>query len=121
MKRINGIVILSILLSFFNISFNPAVKKTITVQVVFEFNKTVATVEDARERAVAFHSITFIDSVGYTISEITFGTSEANTLQGDGWFENETSTDVGSFQWAGGSSKSASMQLTIPDGRKECC
>jgi len=85
------------------------------VQVVFEFSEVVSTIEDSRERAVAFHSVTFIDSIAHSLGEIVFGTTEANALQGNGWFSNETSSDVGSFQWAGDSLKRASVQLTVPE------
>lgn len=71
---------------------------------------------DSRERAVAFHSLTFIDSIAHPISEIIFGPAEANALQGSGWFQNQTSAEIGPFQWAGGAAKQASMQLTIPEG-----
>ena len=94
----------------------PTPTAAATTQFVFEFSGTVTTADDTRERAVAFHSITFIDSIAQPISEIVFGTAEANALQGEGWFENEVSVDVGSFQWAGGATKQASMQLSIPQG-----
>jgi hypothetical protein len=84
-------------------------------QVVFVFSEAVITGGDSRERAVAFHAITYIDSIGHSMGELVFGTPEANNLQGEGWFANENSDEVGSFQWAGGSNKRAAMQLTIPE------
>jgi hypothetical protein len=110
------LTLLCILVSLYSISFITPDKKTTTVQIVFEFNKTVSTPDDSREKAVAFHSITCIDSLGKTISEFELGTSEANALQGSGWFENQTSLQVGTFQYAGGPDKSADMQIDIPDG-----
>jgi hypothetical protein len=84
--------------------------------VVFEFSEVVQPEGDTRELAVAFHSIDFIDAYAETISTLTFGTPEANALQGEGWFENETDPPVGSFQWAGGPAKRATLQLAIPQG-----
>jgi len=101
---------------FFSISFHPAIKQYTTINVVFEFSKTVSTEQDTREKAVAFHSISFIDSIGNSLGELTFGTEEANELQGSGWFENEISETEGTYQYAGGSTKTADMQLIIPDG-----
>ncbi|MFH0756324.1 MAG: T9SS type A sorting domain-containing protein [Bacteroidota bacterium] len=85
-------------------------------QVVFEFSEVMVVEGDSRELAVAFHSITFIDSIGHPIGEIIFGTAEANDLQDEGWFKNEVSTDGEAFQWAGGTSKQAKIQLTVPAG-----
>jgi hypothetical protein len=85
-------------------------------QVVFEFSEVMQPEGDTRELAVAFHSIDFIDAHAETISTLTFGTPEANVLQGEGWFENETDPQLGSFQWAGGPNKRATMQLAIPHG-----
>lgn len=85
-------------------------------RVVFEFSDTTATAEDPRLLAVAFQSVTFIDSDGRPTGELTFGTSAANELQEDGWFGDESSPAVGAFQWAGGPSATASMQLQIPRG-----
>lgn len=97
----------------------PLVLKTAAphvAQVVFEFSQVVQPEGDTRELAVAFHSIDFIDARAETISTLTFGTPEANALQGEGWFENETDPQVGPFQWAGGPAKQATMQLAIPQG-----
>jgi len=83
-------------------------------EVIFEFSEVSSSPEDIRQRAVAFHSITFIDSVAYPISEIVFGTTEANNLQISGWFGNEASSEVGSMQWAGGTTKQAGLNIAIP-------
>jgi hypothetical protein len=85
-------------------------------QVVFEFSEVVQPEGDTRELAVAFHSIDFIDAHAEAISTLTFGTPEANALQGEGWFENETDPQLGPFQWAGGPAKRATMQLAVPQG-----
>ncbi len=84
------------------------------VDVTLEFSKTVIPAGDTRELAVAFYSITYIDSVGHSIGELDIGTPESNAVQGEGWFENESSADVGAFQWAGGPLMTATIQLTIP-------
>ena len=39
-------------------------------------------------------------------------------MQGDGWFLNEISPQVGPFQWAGGMDLKASMHLDLPDDTK---
>lgn len=94
----------------------PTLSAVTGAQVVFEFSKVVVPADDPRELAVAFHSITYIDSIGHALGELTFGTSEANNLQQEGWFGNEIWADFGPFQWAGGSAKKASMQLPISVG-----
>ena len=83
------------------------------IDITFEFDKV-----DAGDRAVAFHSIEFIDAEARAIGTLIFGTQEANELQGDGWFENDNASDIGSFQWAGGDSQRADMRLPIPQGTK---
>jgi ligand-binding sensor domain-containing protein len=91
-------------------------------QVVFEFSEVVKPEGDTRELAVAFHSITFLDADAKSLGELVFGTPEANALQEEGWYGNEVWPDdewpynIGSFQWAGGPSKRASMRLPIPGG-----
>ena len=87
-----------------------------TTEIIFEFSKVLVKVDDLRERAVAFHSVTYIDSIGHSLGKLEFGTPEANILQGGGWFSNDSSAEIGSFQWAGGSAKRAAMRLTIPSG-----
>ncbi len=76
-----------------------------SLQSVFEFSEVLSSNQDQRQRAVAFHSIIFIDSAARVIDEIILGTAEANAIQGEGWFENEYSAEAGSFQWAGGTAK----------------
>jgi hypothetical protein len=83
-----------------------------TLQLSFEFSGTVN--HSAENRAVAFHSITFIDSLAHPTAEIIFGTSETNLLQGGGWFTNNISSVVGTYQWAGGTNAQADMQIVIP-------
>ncbi len=83
-------------------------------KIVFDFNEVVRVQGDSRERAVAFHSITFIDSLAKPLGSIIFGNSSANDLQGTGWFENESSAEVGSIQWSGTPAKQSNIQLTIP-------
>jgi len=86
------------------------------VPIVFEFSEVVVPAgSDRRNLAVAFHSIRYLDADGNTIEELIFGTSEANTLQEEGWFGNEEWSDVGPVQWTGGPSKKASMRLRIPE------
>lgn len=85
-----------------------------TAQVVFEFSEVVKPSGDPRELAVAFHSINFLDADANSIGLLVFGTPEANALQEESWFENEEWPGIGSFQWAGGLSKRASMRLQIP-------
>jgi len=87
------------------------------VPVVFEFSEVVIpSTGDPRPLAVAFHSISYLDGDRNTIRELLFGTPEANALQEEGWYGNEEWPGVGPFQWAGGSSKRASMRLPIPEG-----
>ena len=71
---------------------------------------------DERDLAVVFHSINFLTADGDSLGVLLFGTPEANALQGEGWFGNEEWPDVGSFQWAGGSSKKARIRIPIPEG-----
>ena len=89
---------------------------TTAAQLVFEFSEVVRPGADSRELAVAFHKITYIDAGGHSLGELVFGTAAANNLQQGGWFGNETWSGIGSFQWAGGPAKTASMQLSIPQG-----
>jgi hypothetical protein len=83
--------------------------------VVFRFSQVVSPLPDTRQLAVAFHSVTFLDPADNTIGTLFFGTSRTNQLQEQGWFGNETWSGVGSFQWAGGEGKMASMNLPIPE------
>lgn len=77
----------------------------------FEFNNL-----DSLGRAVAFHSIEFIDAQAHTIQIITFGGQPAVTPPGSGWLENGRTPEVGTFQWTGGTEKEASLDLQIPAG-----
>ena len=86
-----------------------------TKTLTFEFSKISTTVDDPRNRAVAFYSLTFLDNLAKPLDTLLFGTSESNNYQGDGWFENEQHQEYGSFQWAGGIDKSADMSITIPN------
>ncbi len=86
------------------------------VQVVFEFGQTIKPGQDPRDLAVAFHSIQFINAAADVLGTLTFGTAEANALQGQGWYGNETDPGVGAFQWAGGAERRASLQLSLPAG-----
>jgi GxGYxYP putative glycoside hydrolase C-terminal domain/FlgD Ig-like domain/GxGYxYP_N second domain len=88
------------------------------IDVTFNFSKVASTVDDSRERAVAFHSITYIDSLAQPLEEVIFGTADINTVQGDGWYENETSVQQGLFQWAGGEALRATVKLTVPSQTK---
>jgi hypothetical protein len=63
--------------------------------IIFQFSAT--TTLNGRELAVAFHSATFIDAQADPLAQIEFGTSEANNLQGEGWYENEQYSGVGGF------------------------
>jgi hypothetical protein len=77
---------------------------------VFEFR-------DAREgRAVAFHTLDFIDADANTLGTITFGTPEASALQEEGWLESGSVAGVGSLQWAGGTAQQAAIRVPIPVG-----
>lgn len=86
-----------------------------TRTVLFEFSEVVQPEGEARELAVAFHALHVLDADGDLLETVLFGTPEANTLQGEGWYGNEASPSVGSFQWAGGATRQASMQLLLPD------
>ncbi len=81
-----------------------------TSTVLFEFSET-----DSVGRGVAFHSLEFLDGNAHTIQTITFGTPEARAQQQDGWLEGESNAQIGTFQWAGGSLKRASLRLAIPE------
>ena len=59
-------------------------------QVVFKFSEI-----DSQQRAVAFHSISFLDDKGHTFKEILFGTTEANDLLEDGWLGTENIEGIG--------------------------
>lgn len=96
--------------------WNLPTERAETADVVFEFSEVVRPEGDDRDLAVAFHSVNFLEADGDSIGSLLFGTPDANALQGEGWFGNEEWPDIGSFQWAGGSSKRASMQLPIPEG-----
>ncbi|MCB0523031.1 MAG: T9SS type A sorting domain-containing protein [Lewinellaceae bacterium] len=85
-------------------------------QIKFEFSEVVMPANDNRDLAVAFHSITFIDSLAKPLADLTFGTPPANSSQGIGWFQNEVSPVVGEFQWAGDQAKEATLVYTIPAG-----
>ncbi|MFQ5633363.1 MAG: hypothetical protein ACE5I1_31745 [bacterium] len=87
---------LALLLSISSTSLSQAsqFQRADSAQITFEFSEVVQLGGDTRELAVAFHAITFIDSIAHPIGEIVFGTPEANALQGEGWFENETWPDI---------------------------
>lgn len=114
MKRHTLIIVLIIINCFIGAIYQDLMASQPS-NIVFHFSKTVQSQSDLRERAVAFHTVTFINPIAKPLGQITFGTTGANTLQGDGWFGNETSQKVGSIQWAGGPDKQAVMQLSIPD------
>jgi hypothetical protein len=86
------------------------------IDMTFQFSATLQPQGDTRQLAVAFHSVQYIDARARTLGELTFGTPEANALQGEGWFGNETDPEVGTLQWAGGPAKRATMRLAIPQG-----
>lgn len=110
------ISILSFFISTVSFALDAESTKDTDSQIVFEFSKTVPSGAPQRELAVAFHAITFIDSIAKSMGEFTLGTAEANALQGGGWYSNEADQDVGSIQWAGGPDKRATMRITIPAG-----
>jgi len=85
-------------------------------EVIFEFSEVVISQEDDRALAVAFQSIRFIDSQGEIIAGLDFGTPEANNLQIEGWYENESWPEIGMYQWTGIDELQASMLLPIPAG-----
>ena len=87
-----------------------------TDQLVFEFSKVVASQSDVRLRAVAFHSIMSIDSTGRSLREIVFGTATTDSILRDGWFVRESDAEIGTFQWSGGASKRATLDLSVPSG-----
>ena len=84
-------------------------------EIIFEFSKTVSSQSDTRLRAVAFHSIVCIDSLGHPLREILLGTATSDSLLREGWFAHENTSEVGTFQWAGGATKRAVVDLQIPD------
>jgi len=84
------------------------------IELVFTFSEVVQPAGDPRELAVAFHSLTCIDARGNGVCELRFGTPEANERQGEGWFENQVDPGVGSFQWAGGPSGQARLEVEVP-------
>jgi hypothetical protein len=86
------------------------------VELTFEFSEVVQPGGDHRHLAVAFHAIQPIDRLANTLDTLTFGTSQANAQQGDGWYGNEHWPDVGPFQWGGGTVKRATVRLTLPAG-----
>lgn len=85
-----------------------------STSIIFNFSKTVQPGSDTRELAVAFHSMIYIDSNGNELGKIYFGTSEANAIQAEGWFNNESLAELGTFQWAGGSEKKARITVVLP-------
>jgi hypothetical protein len=84
------------------------------LEIVFEFGQTVRPGADARDLAVAFHTVHFVDANAYSLGVLTLGTAEANVLQGEGWWNNETCPGVGPIQWAGGANKRATIRLSPP-------
>ena len=114
-RYIFSLIAISLLTGPF-ISAHQSLNAFTSSTIEFHFSKTVQTPADQRERAVAFRSIQFIDSVGRVISEIRMGTEEANALQGEGWFDNEYQEGSGAYQWAGGPAKLASIDLDVPEG-----
>jgi PKD repeat protein len=58
--------------------------------------------------------LTFLDADGKDLQTLTFGTPEANAVEGQGWYGNENS-EIGSFQWAGKEAKRAELLLTFPE------
>ncbi len=90
------------------------------LDLTFQFSQTVQPQGDTRQLAVAFHSVEYIDAHARTLGELIFGTPEANALQGEGWFGNEVwhhaedVQPVGTFQWAGGAQRRATLHLTLP-------
>jgi hypothetical protein len=118
-KANTGIILALLLTGILTLAFhiwNLPTAQAEKTDVVFEFSEVVKPSNDTRELAVAFHSLNFLDADANSTGELLFGTPEANTLQEEGWFDNEEWPGVGTFQWAGGSSKKASMQLSIPEG-----
>jgi len=56
----------------------------------------------------------FIDPDARPLGELEFGTSEANALQGEGWYGNEEWPGIGPVQWAGDPARRARMQVPVP-------
>jgi len=86
------------------------------LDLALRFSETVQPEGDIRQLAVAFHSVEYIDANARKLGGLTFGTPQANVLQGEGWYDNETWPDVGAYQWAGGAAKRASIRLSAPPG-----
>ncbi len=68
---------------------------------------------DGRHLAIGVHDLSFLDSNGGTLRSIDFGTTEANQLQGHGWYPNEAWG-----QWAGSLERFATLYLLLPTGAR---
>ena len=86
----------------------------IVLDLTFEFSEVVSRRGGERLVAVAFRTLVAIDAAGRSRHTLSFGTPEAVALQGDGWYGPDMLPNVGTWQWAGGSDKRATMQLTVP-------
>ena len=109
-------VLAIIITSTFSQVIAPPLASATSTQMVFEFSETVSTAQDTRKLAAAFHSMTFLNIDGAELSTLYFGSSVMNAYQGDGWYGNEASTDIGTYQWAGGESRRATLSLNTPAG-----
>lgn len=115
LKRCSTFHAMGLLLRLFLLCYSMApVLHAQFESITFEFSKVITTQNDPRERAVAFHSLTFINELALPIGELIFGTPEAISAQGEGWFNNEVWPDVGPFQWAGGNDKKATLTVQVP-------
>lgn len=117
-NRLKGqtLAIIVALLMFSSISNIPISAQSSRKMITFTFSETVRPSQgDQRNLAVAFHSFNFLNASGLSVGSIVFGTAAANQLQIDGCFGNENWPGVGTFQWAGGQEKKASMWLPVPE------
>jgi len=64
---------------------------------------------DNRHMQVGLQRLAFVGGDGSTLGEVTFGTLEADLVQGRGWYHNETWG-----QWAGDRDGRASLCLAVP-------
>jgi parallel beta-helix repeat protein len=95
-----------------------------TVNITYKFDKVAkphdynANVSDTRDLAVAFDYIEFLDRYQNVLSKIDVGTDQATQYLGSGFSYNQGKwgTTTANFVWAGGSDKTAIMDVPQPLG-----
>jgi hypothetical protein len=79
------------------------------IELRFAGAQSSPTPGDARYLAVGVRQLTMLRADGTTVSQLKFGTPEANAVQGRGWYSNESWG-----QWAGELDGTATLCLSVP-------